>query len=453
MRALKLLRYFSAIAVSCVSLSCGSERKFDNPVETTDTPQEEQGPDGAKVNTNRTAGTTPGPGTPDESTNPQGVATGPTMSTVKTDGKTTSTQTCLTDNCTPPALAVASGSFSLIDYFPGNQVGVCYVADSTVIKNKSANRMTVIFRAKYASVGKWQLYARNITVAANGSLSQGEPVNLFPNCAGDESGVTGYNILGYASPNFTAQNIALNHLVDSDFTHIKIASLCFSAGPDEQKTFNLATLANDTSTTTTNFLATSGAVGHWPEKNVYIKSDGSSLNPDGSAGNVNISGVGTNLKILGSDADKLYFMPQDGNNNPSYYITLSNYNKQSINNGSYGKYNGIGKHIKLGFFYFYDSSKLYNFSNNLETSFGYAPGSLVDGASRILGYKGFLIGTTNCQVKKINFTEKTFTSIFSANANCTLSLGTWGNQSVLTNVTSTATSIGKLFLTSDLSEL
>ncbi len=424
----KLLRYFAVLGASSASLSCGS-RDYDNPV---DVPA-----------------ATPAAGSPDTAqTNPATNTPGADLPNAK---PAETPEACLTDNCTPPAQTVAPAAYSMIDFFPGSQTGICSIAKAEVISNRSANRMTIIYRAKYASVGKWQLYGRNITVAANGTLTQSEPVNLFPNCAGDETGITGYNILGYASPLFTAQSKALNHSSDGDYTHIKIGSVCYSAGPDEQKSFNLATLAADNTTPMTDFLATNGAVGFWPEKNVYIKSDGSSLNPDGTAGSVNISKpFAEALEVLGSDAERLYLTYQSGFSD-LYSVALSNYNAIRIDD-YHNSYHSLGRHSKLGFFHI-EGIYLYNVINGINTYTARHDLNIVKNASRIIGFKGFLIGQTRCEVKKINFTEKKFDTMFSANTDCKTSLGTYGNRSILTDVSATPESTGKLLLTPDLSAL
>lgn len=451
MKTIAILRNFCLFTVSSVSLSCG-DRNYDNPVDT-----EKTQPIAAGTNQD-----SPTPENPTGADSPKVTPSGTTVG-----GKETVTKVaCLTDDCTSPAaVAVTPPAFSVLDFFPGNQGGTCSVAKASTVSNGSANRITLIYRANYASMGVWQLYARNISVASNGTMTAGDPVNLFPNCFGNSTGITDYSITGYASSTLTSQNRALNNLSDGNFTHVKISSTCFNTGLNETKSFNLTDLSDDTTTTMTNYLSASGALGYWPEKNVYIKADGTTLNPDGTTGTTTIPGNWTSsgtsplgaMSFLGTDSQALYVVQANSLN--SIYAVSANLISNAITAAG-SNYTAFGRHPTFGMFAFYSGAyvmRLYttgNFSQSPDIN-----ARAIPFASRIIGTNGYVLSGSFyhssflCEVLKYNFSNGTAASLFKSSYTCKTSLGTIGNRSLLSDVTSSTATTGKLFLTPDLSAL
>jgi hypothetical protein len=194
---------------------------------------------------------------------------------------------CLTDNCTVPAAPTLA--LNKIVY---GDTAQCTFYPPSIIRSEHKQRLTLIYRANYASAGLVQLYARNVTIAADGSMAfASDPVNLFPGeCYGNPSGVTAFSIVGYAD-NGTSPSI-LQYTDAHNVNLVRIQMTCYTSAFNNTKTFNLDDLSVSTSATTS-FLSSQGAVGYWRGQNVYVKANGTTLNPDGSAGPIVIPGTWT----------------------------------------------------------------------------------------------------------------------------------------------------------------
>jgi hypothetical protein len=174
--------------------------------------------------------------------------------------------------------------------------------DTIIARSESANRMTMIYRANYASVGMWQLYGRNITLSSDGTIAfAGDPVNLFPGeCYGNTSGVTSFSITGFADGSSSTQAYDINDA--HNVAALAIQMTCYSSVLSGSATFNLSDFSRVTTSTKT-FLKDQGVVGYWRGKNVYVKSNGTTMNPDGTAGSATITWTGfTSIsKVYGTD--------------------------------------------------------------------------------------------------------------------------------------------------------
>jgi hypothetical protein len=172
--------------------------------------------------------------------------------------------------------------------------------DSVVIKSTQSNRLTVFYRANYAAVGRWQLYAQNIAVDAAGTMSlMGDKVNLHPNCTGNINGVTSFDVTEFEADQSTAGRRALDAKSLERAKSVKIAINCVNTARNVVRTIDLATL-RDTTAATTRFLSKDGAVGYWPSKDLYIKGDGSTLTAAGQASSVKIPGGTASMSYSGS---------------------------------------------------------------------------------------------------------------------------------------------------------
>lgn len=232
------------------------------------------------------------------------------------EGTPTGGAACLGEGCT----ASVSSYLSLNSVkFIGDS---CSVADVRVLKNESLNRITLIYRANYQSEGLWQLYSRNVNVAADGTLSLvgTAPTNLFPNrCVGNTQGVSGYLVSGYRSGSNTPK--VFNYANASNVTDFSVDMTCYSGALSQSNTFVASTLSPGVDSVTT-FFEKDDAIGYFKSKNLYVKSNGSTLNPDGSAssfaipGNFSSSGsnqLGKIKAIYGNDAaGGMYFAAENG---------------------------------------------------------------------------------------------------------------------------------------------
>ena len=231
---------------------------------------------------------------------------------------------CLQGDCTAPASPTANINFALYSYFPGSQTGCQMGADTVLVKSLQANRMTIFYRALYASVGRWQLYAQNVGVDAGGVMTpMGERVNLLPGCNGNTAGVVAFDVKEYsdATGNSGARTFNLKSLERA--AAVKVDITCVNAAQSASRTIDLSSLL-DSDKSTVHFLERDGAIGFWASKNVFIKADGTTLNPDGSAGSLVIPGYnGSNIsRVIGEEADGIYIQVTAG----TRYVTnnLSN---------------------------------------------------------------------------------------------------------------------------------
>ena len=231
---------------------------------------------------------------------------------------------CLQGDCTAPASPTANINFALYSYFPGSQTGCQMGADTVLVKSLQANRMTIFYRALYASVGRWQLYAQNVGVDAGGVMTpMGERVNLLPGCNGNTAGVVAFDVKEYsdATGNSGARTFNLKSLERA--AAVKVDITCVNGAQSASRTIDLSSLL-DSDKSTVHFLERDGAIGFWASKNVFIKADGTTLNPDGSAGSLVIPGYnGSNIsRVIGEEADGIYIQVTAG----TRYVTnnLSN---------------------------------------------------------------------------------------------------------------------------------
>jgi hypothetical protein len=217
---------------------------------------------------------------------------------------------CLNDNCTPPTSTVAPiMTFSSLSYFPEGQTN-CELGEYVrLVKSLQINQMTIFYRAKYASLGRWQLYARQIQVGTDGTMSfPSEKVNLLPSCDGNVNGVTGFSLTEYADATGSTDRV-LNISDVEKATNVKVSITCVNTAQSAVRVLNLATLSDSLETTVVP-LSTLGARGYWPSKGVYLKSDGSSLNRDGTVGNLVVTVAPTSS--MGSDDSGIYLRSTSG---------------------------------------------------------------------------------------------------------------------------------------------
>lgn len=346
-----------SLLLTFASCQQGADPDFDNPVD----PENLKNSPGAAAQTETaSAGTEPAP---DEQ--PEAVST---------------PEPCLTADCVTPtntALAVNGLAFIADD---------CPASSVTVLKNVSLNRITLLYRAKYASDGLWQLYARNLTVNADGTLALTGtgPTNLFPNqCVGNTDGVTGYTITGYAGSGTTYKYYSWTNVTNASAFTINMT--CYSAPLNSSNTFDAATLSPSVATTTS-FLTTDGAVGYYKAQNVYVKSNGTTINPNGTAnafvipGNWTTSGtsqLGPIQGIYGNDAaGGLYINSKNGSNNYYKYLTAAGVLTDMTSTGYLNDFYfppldsrpaGGMFHSTLGMYV--TSNRIYGFNNGASTSF------------------------------------------------------------------------------------
>ncbi len=206
---------------------------------------------------------------------------------------------CLQGDCTAPASPTANINFASYSYFPGSQNGCQMGSDTVLLKSLQANRMTIFYRALYASVGRWQLYAQNVGVDAGGVMTpMGERVNLLPGCNGNTAGVVAFDVREYidATGNSGARTFNLKSLERA--AAVKVDITCVNAAQSASRTIDLSSLL-DSDKSTVPFLKRDGAIGFWASKNVFIKADGTTLNSDGSAGSLVIPGYNDRLSSSG----------------------------------------------------------------------------------------------------------------------------------------------------------
>lgn len=190
---------------------------------------------------------------------------------------------CLTDNCTAPSVTAPNIAFHTFHYFPAGQSSCQLARDTVVLKSAQAGRMTVLFRANYASLGRWQLYAQNIAVDAQGAMTAlGERVNLFPDCTGNSEGVRSFEVTEYAEDTLSGAPRVWDVQSLERAKAAKISIDCGNQSAAARRTLDLATLGNTTMITKP-FLTQLGAIGPWQRKNVYLKNNGALLSADGVA--------------------------------------------------------------------------------------------------------------------------------------------------------------------------
>lgn len=149
--------------------------------------------------------------------------------------------TCV-DNCTAPS---ASNSFALreANYF-NPSTSSCQLGDSVAIVSSHLNQITVIYRANYASVGMWKLYGKRFSVAGDGSMAllDSSPVDLYPECYGNTSGVTEFSVIGFRSTQAPTKTLHKHWEYDpanQNITHVKLGITCVNSAQSGTKTFNL----------------------------------------------------------------------------------------------------------------------------------------------------------------------------------------------------------------------
>ena len=292
-----------AIFTMLVFTGCNNNHNFKNPED----PHNKVSAIAAATTSSSTSSGTAAEGTTGSGTASSGTTSGGTTASSPAKGA------CLTDTCT------AAAEVPLLALKSVQIIGEgCPIADVRILKNESSNQFTVVYRANYASAGLWQLYARNVTVSSDGTMAlQGNSqVNLFPSvCLGNTLGVTAYNITGYRSGSSTSK--VFNYTNASNTTDFSVDMTCYNTALNSTNTFNTSALSPSVNSTTT-FLSTDGAVGYNKYLNVYVKANGTTVNPNGSAstsvvpGNWTSSGtnpLGSITSIYGNDASGgMYFM-------------------------------------------------------------------------------------------------------------------------------------------------
>lgn len=146
------------------------------------------------------------------------------------------------DNCTAPA---ATNSFTLkeANYF-NPSTSSCQLGNSVAIVSSQLNQITVIYRANYASVGMWKLYGKRFSVAGDGSMAllDTSPVELYPECFGNTSGVTEFSVIGFRSAQAPTKALHKHWEYDpanQNITHVKLGITCVNSAQSGTKTFNL----------------------------------------------------------------------------------------------------------------------------------------------------------------------------------------------------------------------
>jgi len=298
----KLIPVIFTLLLTFTSCQQDAGHTFDNPVD----PESSKSPIGEVAQTETASG-------------------GNEAATEAQPAATTPPEPCLTADCVTPTTP------SLVVNYLAFIADTCEAANVTVLKNTSLNRITLIYRAKYASDGLWQLYVRNLTVNPDGTLALTGtgPTNLFPNqCIGNTTGVTGYTISGYAGTGTTYKYYDWHEVTNASAFAINMT--CYSAPLNLSNTFDAATLSPSVATTTS-FLTTDGAVGYYKVQNVYVKSNGTTINLNGTAnafvipGNWTSSGtspLGPIQGIYGNDAaGGLYISSKNGSTSHHKYLT------------------------------------------------------------------------------------------------------------------------------------
>jgi len=146
------------------------------------------------------------------------------------------------DNCSAPA---ATNSFALkeANYF-NPSTSSCKLGDSVAIVSSQLNQITVIYEANYASVGMWKLYGKRFSVAGDGSMAllDTSPVDLYPECFGNTSGVTEFSVTGYKAAQAANKTLYKHWEFDpanQNITHVKLGITCVNSAQSGTKTFNL----------------------------------------------------------------------------------------------------------------------------------------------------------------------------------------------------------------------
>ena len=275
--------------------SCeNADHKFDNPVDPKNTVDQSSPSDAG--GTEQTAGDSGNTGS--SSTSESGV--------------------CLTDNCNSPA----TPTINLTNATWFSQSSSCSVGTGAIVlKSLYLSRFTILYRANYASAGLWQLYALGFTVSADGTMAaDANPVNLFPSCYGNASGVTAFSVTEYKDGTTTTAR-RLNFDEAENVSDFVVSVTCVNNALSGSVKFGTAAGYSTSTANTLPFMNTLGAYGYWAEKSVYLKADGTSLNADGTAGNVIISMPSgkTINSVVGSDSTGVY-LAMSG---PSCYFVSS----------------------------------------------------------------------------------------------------------------------------------
>ena len=290
-----------------ISIVVGCSHSFNNPVD----------PANASSSTASSGTSTSSSTSGAAGTSTSGATT--SASGAKTS-QTTSTQTA-SPTATPTPWTITSADFFGVSDST-SQIGT----DPTILVSKQLNQITVLYRANYASSGIWQLYVKRFSVGSDGTLSllDSTPVNLYPNCFGNSTGVTSFVVSGYLSGlsapatgafKATDYNDAMQNL-----TGFKVTVTCVNSAQSGSATYNLSSGITSTGTTTTPLLVGLGALGYWSGKNVYVKGDGTTLNPNGTASSVTAPVM---TAFYGDDGTGIYYEPISGCNNGNCYISNS----------------------------------------------------------------------------------------------------------------------------------
>lgn len=421
------------------SLNCGS-RNYDNPVDTpnaAETPATTS-PDSAKSNPN-------GAAAPGEAAAPGAAAPN-----------------------------VAKKEFTILDV-SSIQNEKCTTFRASTVSHTRLNRVTLFYIAKCPSLGIRQLYARNISLNFEGQSEVGTAVNLFPNCIGNERGVEDYSLTGYISDTLTRQKLALNHKTDGNFTHIKIKSKCYSDGLNEEKSFALDTLLEYNTAPLQNYLHVNGALGYWPEKKVYLKNNGTTLNLDGTVGAITIAGDWTyadiynyhgqlgSMTFLGSTPQELYIKTKGyrGTNtlysikNSDLTVTPAYLNEREA--FFFVTHPTLGIYLTREFKSIIDPTYLFRYQNakNISTSYFTKNGvKILRESARVVNGKTFFISTESfCSLNEYNFSQGKEILIATLGTLCAETLGEYGNRNIFTNISWNATDTGQIYLTPDLTTL
>ncbi len=192
---------------------------------------------------------------------------------------------CLTDTCTarvPPALDL---QFDSLNYFDPSTTQCQLANDSVILKSSSTGRLVVIYRAKYSSLGRWQLYAQQVSLE-NGikPALRGNRVNLLPTCDGNVAGVTSFSVTG-GTPRGSSTGLRAFSVDEmEDLATVTIKITCVNSFQSRTLNLDLDSLV-EVAGATLPLLSSRGAVAYWSAKDLYIMADGSTLKGDGLAAN------------------------------------------------------------------------------------------------------------------------------------------------------------------------